>query len=314
MPREATTARAEPRGSDAVTGFALAALATAVLAGRLGEGDLVGDPVIYAAAAKSILVRRDWLTLHLGGQPFFDKPPLVMWLTALSFQVFVDALTFYMLSLRRSDQREAFWPKDRIRAERFGEREFSTDGATLFGTFCAACHGPSGEGMRYPGMTAFPAIGNPDFLAVASDRFLTETVTHGRPGRRMPAWGEGGLRPAEVEAVVAFVRSLGGDAPAPVDVEPRRWAKPDATAGAELYAGACASCHGENGTGKEGPALANPRFLAAATDTYLAETIRRGRRNTSMPAFGSASPQHRVLEDREIAAIVSFVRTWEESR
>jgi hypothetical protein len=44
--------------------------------------------------------------------------------------------------------------------------------------------------MRYPSMAAFPAIGNPDFLAVASDRFLAATVTHGRPGRRMPAWGE----------------------------------------------------------------------------------------------------------------------------
>jgi len=226
----------------------------------------------------------------------------------------VDALTFYMLSLRRSDQREAYWPKDRIRAERFGAREFATDGATLFGTFCAACHGPAGEGMRYPGMAAFPAIGNPDFLAVASDRFLTETVTHGRPGRRMPAWGEGGLRPEEVTAVVGFVRSLAGRTPAPVDAEPYRWAKGDAAAGAELYAGTCASCHGEKGEGKEGPALANPRFLAAATDTYLAETIRRGRRNTSMPAFGSASPQHRVLDDREIAAVVSFVRTWEVSR
>jgi mono/diheme cytochrome c family protein len=228
----------------------------------------------------------------------------------------IELLTFYMLALRRSDQPEAFWPKDRIRAERFGEREFATDGATLYGTFCAACHGPAGEGMRYPGAAAFPAIGNPDFLAVASDRFLTETVTHGRPGRRMPAWGagEGGLRPGEVASVVAFVRSLAPDVAAPVDAEPRRWAKGDVAAGAALYADACASCHGTKGEGKEGPALANPRFLAAATDRYLIETTRRGRRGTSMPAFGSASPQHRVLDEAEIAAVVSFVRTWEETR
>jgi mono/diheme cytochrome c family protein len=226
----------------------------------------------------------------------------------------IDALTFYTLSLRRSDQPEAFWPKDRIRAERFGEREFATDGATIFGTFCAACHGARGEGMRYPGAAAFPAIGNPDFLAVASDRFLKETVLHGRPGRRMPAWGEGGLRPAEVDAVVAFVRSLGGGVPAPAEDEPRRWVAADAGAGAPLYAGACASCHGERGEGKEGPALANPRFLAAATDRYLVETIRRGRRGTSMPGFGAASPQHRTLADDEIAAVVAFIRTWEGSR
>ena len=53
----------------------------------------------------------------------------------------IDQLTFYMLSLRGRNLQEALWPKDRIRAERFGEREFATDGATLYGTFCAACHG-----------------------------------------------------------------------------------------------------------------------------------------------------------------------------
>jgi cytochrome c oxidase cbb3-type subunit 3 len=163
-------------------------------------------------------------------------------------------------------------------------------------------------------MPAFPAIGNPDFLAIASDRFLTETVTHGRPGRRMPAWGDGGLRPEEIAAVVAHVRALGGaDAgPAPRDEEPRRWARGDVAQGARLYADACASCHGARGEGAEGPALANPRLLAAATDAYLVETVKRGRRGTSMPPFTAASPAHRVLADDEITAIVAFIRTWEE--
>jgi len=226
----------------------------------------------------------------------------------------IDQLVRYLLSLRQSDFPEGLWPKDRIRAERFGEREFATDGATLYGTFCAACHGPRGEGMRYPGMAAFPAIGNPDFLAVASDRFLAATVTHGRPGRRMPAWGEkeGGLRPAEIEAVVAYVRTLGG-VPSPAETEPARWARGDAASGGRLYAEACASCHGAQGEGREGPALANPGLLRHATDRYLVETIRGGRLGTSMPAFGAASPAHRLLADPEIESIVTFMRTWEGS-
>src|SRR6266516_2040714 len=69
-------------------GLALALLATALLAGRLAEGDLIGDPVIYAAVAKSMLVRGEWTTLYLAGQPFFDKPPLVVWLAALAFKLF----------------------------------------------------------------------------------------------------------------------------------------------------------------------------------------------------------------------------------
>jgi cbb3-type cytochrome c oxidase subunit III len=220
-----------------------------------------------------------------------------------------------MLSLRRSNVPEAYWPADRVRAERLHQLEFATDGETLYGTFCAACHGRHGEGMRYAGMPAFPAIGNADFLAVASDEFIAATVRHGRPGRRMPAWGDkdGGLRPADIDAVVAYVRSFGGT-PAPRDTRQRRWVEADATSGGAAYASNCASCHGRNGEGAEGPALNNTVLMQAASDTYLVETITRGRRGTSMPAFSSASTTHALLSTEEIESIVAFIRTWEEQR
>jgi mono/diheme cytochrome c family protein len=225
----------------------------------------------------------------------------------------IRELTFYVLSLRRSDFPEAYWPKDRIRAERFAEREFSTDGATLYGTFCAACHGPQGQGMRYPGMSAFPAIGNPDFLMLASDEFIRETVRRGRPGRRMPAWGlkEGGLRLSEIDAVVSYVRALGGGIGPISDGRPPRWVRGDPKLGADLYKQICSACHGEKGEGGEGPALANPVLLETATDTYLVETIKRGRRGTSMRGFAKPSPAYRTLSQEEIESIVAFIRSWE---
>ena len=224
----------------------------------------------------------------------------------------IESLTFYLLSLRRGAMPEAYWPNDRTRALRFAVREFTSDGATLYGTFCAACHGPTGEGMRYAGMPAFPAIGNPDFLAIASDEFLRQTVTHGRRGRRMPSWGEtsGGLRPAEIDSVVAYVRHMGGVAPIP-DPKPPRWVAADAGLGKELYASTCGACHGQRGEGGEGPALANPVLLANATDTYLVETIRQGRRGSSMIGFGVGSVARRELSPTEIEAIVAFMRSWE---
>lgn len=225
----------------------------------------------------------------------------------------VEDLVFYMLSLRRSNLPEAYWPKDRVRAERFGEREFATDGATLYGTFCAACHGPKGEGMRYPGMPAFPAIGNPDFLSLASDDFVRATVRGGRPGRRMPAWGrtDGGLRPAEIDSVVAHVRRFGNGLHPEPDGKPQCWARGDRGLGQRLYAASCAACHGKAGEGGEGPALANPNLLAHATDTYLVETIRRGRRGSSMLGFGAGSSTRRTLSQEEIEAIVAHIRSWE---
>lgn len=253
----------------------------------------------------------NWLDEHFRA-PSLVVPGSLMPILGLRNEE-IDSLVFYLMSLRRSNLPEAYWPKDRVRAERLGEREFATDGATLYGTFCSACHGPRGEGMRYSGMPAFPAVGNPDFLAIASDRFLSANVTHGRPGRRMPAWGdkEGGLRPTEIEAVVAHLRALGNGIPAPQENEPARWVKADRTEGETLYKESCATCHGAKGEGKEGPALNNPVLLQSATDRYLVETVIRGRRGTSMPSFRQASTTHRALSDREIEAIVSFIRTWE---
>lgn len=225
----------------------------------------------------------------------------------------IDRLVLYLLSLRRSELPQAYWPKDRLRSERLGEREFRTDGATLFGTFCAACHGPTGEGRRYPDLPMFPAVGNPDFLAAASDPFLGETIERGRTGRRMPAWGAmgGGLKPGEIGRIVAHLRRLGGPKE-PRKADPKRhWVKGFAEAGRWLYALECAGCHGKQGEGTEAPALRNPALLAAADDTYLVETISRGRRGTSMPSFRQGSTVHRALTPTGIEAIVAFLRTWE---
>lgn len=224
----------------------------------------------------------------------------------------IDRLVFFTFSLRRSPFPEAYWPIDRIRAERFGEREFAGDGATLYGTFCAACHGDRGQGMRYAGMLPFPAIANEDFLSIASDSLIRQTIRRGRAGRRMPAWGdaEGGLRPVEIERIVRHLRDLGG-VEAPEETGPARWAKGDAAEGARLYSASCAGCHGGTGAGAEGPSLADPVLLGSATDTYLAETIARGRRGTTMEAFARPSTTRPAYSREEIESIVTFLRTWE---
>ncbi len=224
----------------------------------------------------------------------------------------IDLLTMYVVSLRRRDLPGSYLPKDRTRVVRFGEREFAPDGATIFGTFCAGCHGPNGMGRRSPGMPAFPAIANPDFQGLVSDEFLATTIRKGRPGRRMPAWGEkdGGLRPEEIQAVITHLRKLSG-AGSKAESTTRRWVSSDAVVGKNLYAAACAGCHGRNGEGGEGPALNNKVLLSAASDNYLVETISRGRRGTGMEGFLQPSVVRPTLSKPEIQAIVAFIRTWE---
>lgn len=256
----------------------------------------------------------NWLAEHFRA-PGAVVPGSQMPVMGLS-QEEIEALVFYLFSLRRTAFPESYWPKDRIRAERFDEREFHADGVTLYTTFCAACHGPRGEGRRYPGMPPFPSIANPDFLSLASDDFLLASIRRGRPGRRMPAWGEkeGGLRPPEIAAVLAHVRSLGGGVRPASDGRSARWVQGDPGTGERLFAAHCSGCHGRAGEGSEGPALKNPVLLESATDTFLVETILRGRRATAMQGFADPTPVRPALDRSDVESIVAFLRTWEVKR
>ncbi|MGE3844602.1 MAG: c-type cytochrome, partial [Vicinamibacterales bacterium] len=223
----------------------------------------------------------------------------------------VDDLTFFTLSLRRRDVPGSYLPRDRMRVSRFGEREYAADGATTFGAFCSGCHGRDGLGVRAVGVAAFPSVANPDFLAVAPDALIAETIRRGRPGRRMRAWGDGGsgLREADILVLVAQLRDM-AKTPPPVDSRPARWAQGDAIEGARLFDRICSGCHGPKGEGLDAPALNNPVLLGAATDTYLAETVARGRRGTAMVGFAQPSPAHPTLTQSEIESIVTFIRSW----
>lgn len=256
----------------------------------------------------------NWLSAHTR-EPGKIVPDSKMPVFGLN-DVQIDLLTYYMLSLRRGGAAESLWPKDRLRVERFKEREFATDGATLYATLCSGCHGPNGEGRRFPETYPFPAIANPDFLAAATDQFIQDTIKTGRSGRRMPAWGEneGGLRDEEIARIVGHLRQIGGVPEPKRPAAEHRWIKADAAAGGKLYAAYCAGCHGAKGEGLEAPALRNKSFLTAADDAYLVETIGRGRRGTAMQSFQAASTVHPALSPAEIESLVAYLRSWEEKK
>ncbi len=223
----------------------------------------------------------------------------------------IDLLTMYTLSLRRRSLPDLYLPKDRVKTMRFGAREFSSNGETIYTAVCSACHGANGQGTRFPGLVANPSITNADLLELASDDFLLATIQKGRPGRPMLAWGEreNGLTADEMKSVIAYIRQLGGNVQFKADALPQIWAKGDANFGARLFTANCAGCHGKTGEGLEGPALGNKTFLANVTDTFLVEMISRGRRGTIMQGFNNSSVVRRALTREEIEAIVVFIRS-----
>lgn len=69
--------------------LSLIVIAAFALLWKLGAGSLAAwDEAIYAQVSKEILSDRDWLTLHWAYQPWFEKPPLFMWITAIFYRLF----------------------------------------------------------------------------------------------------------------------------------------------------------------------------------------------------------------------------------
>lgn len=223
----------------------------------------------------------------------------------------IDLLTLYTLSLRRRTLPDLYLPKDRVKAMRFGVREFLNDGQTIYTAVCASCHGANGQGNRFPELVPNPSITNPDFLELASDDYLFAAIQKGRPGRPMLAWGEkeNGFTADEMKSLIAYIRGLGGNVQFKPDTMPQIWAKGDVNFGQKLFTSNCAGCHGKTGEGLEGPALNNKMFLTSVSDTFLVETISRGRSGTIMQGFSSPSVVRRALTKEEIESIVVYVRS-----
>lgn len=223
----------------------------------------------------------------------------------------IDLLTLYTLSLRRRTLPDTYLPKDRVQAMRFGAREFANNGETIYTAVCSSCHGPGGRGTRFTGLTPNPSITGVEFLQLASDDFLFQTIRNGRPGRPMLPWGDrvNGFNDDELRSVIAYIRTLGGNVQYVPDPKPQIWATGDAGYGSALFNSNCSGCHGKNGVGGDGPALGNKIFLSSVSDTFLVEMIKRGRSGTVMQGFANPSPIRRVLTQSEIESIVVYIRS-----
>lgn len=154
-------------------------------------------------------------------------------------------------------------------------------GQGLYARYCQLCHAEGGTG--YAADNA-PSLVSPMFLTGARDDFIAKGIRVGRPNTAMAGYGKsrgGPLDDAQIDAIVAYLRSLG---PASV-VLPERKSSGDATRGGVLFNRECRSCHGTPKRRGKAPALHNPEFLAAASPAFLRHAIQKGRPPTRMPAF-----------------------------
>jgi cytochrome c oxidase cbb3-type subunit 3 len=178
---------------------------------------------------------------------------------------------------------------------------------TLYGQNCAACHGL--EGKNGP---AIP-MNNPEYMALVTDDQIRNVTANGQTGTLMPAFATsaGGLLTDEqINVIVAGMRQRWGK-PMP-GLNPPPYAAHlagDVAHGQQVYAAACASCHGTGEPGvKPGKAgsVVDPTFLALLSDQSLRTIIIAGRPDLGQPDWRGDIPGH-PLSDQEITDVVAWM-------
>ncbi len=160
-------------------------------------------------------------------------------------------------------------------------------GQRLFLTYCAQCHGSDAKGAK-----GFPNLTDSDWLWGGTPEQITATIKGGRDAA-MPAKGlKADLNADQIKDLANFVRSLSGLASDSIRVQ----------RGKDLFAQACAACHGPEGKGNVGvaPNLADKTWLYGSSEETIIESITKGRQNR-MPAFGD------FLGDAKVHLLAAYV-------
>lgn len=174
-------------------------------------------------------------------------------------------------------------------------------GKEMYAALCAPCHGKDLKGYT---ADHAPSLITQTFLESATDEFIKRSIMTGRPSTSMAAYGQklgGPLDDAAIDRLVTYIREQN---PTPGTKILPLVGKGDPKAGEAVYVKQCATCHGDKTTRRENIHLANPMFLAQATDPFIKYAIVAGRPGTKMVAF------EKTLTDQQINDVVAYIRSF----
>jgi mono/diheme cytochrome c family protein len=216
--------------------------------------------------------------------------------------------------------------------------------ADIFKTNCSGCHGA--EGNKGPA----PPLNDDLFRAIVSESDLIDIISEGRPGTPMPPFKKdagGTLTQMEIKILACEIKGISykvvekhdrqgtswqvvregeelnkptwGAPPAPPKDVPPYFAedgKGDKSKkhGAEVFATACACCHGEQGEGtKEAGKINDTAFLSLTTNQALRRVVITGRPDLGMPDYRTSKARpdkFKTLTSQDVADLVLFLESW----
>ncbi len=192
----------------------------------------------------------------------------------------------------------------------------------LFVANCAGCHGAKGE------FGPAPPLNDPLFVSIVPDEDLLNVIRAGRRGTPMPPFlidNGGMLTQQQIEVLVAGIKSQWNakttdlESPPPYQLTNAGAVQsPDERQrGHEVFARACAGCHGENGLGNSadhgaGP-INVPAFLALISDQAIRRIVITGRPDLGMPNYAETKGRpdnFKPLTSAEIGDLVALIASW----
>lgn len=179
-------------------------------------------------------------------------------------------------------------------------------GQELFEQNCQVCH--QADAIGKPGLA--PSLIAPEFLSIASDKFLITTITEGRTGTSMIPMGH--LGEEKIKTIITYLRSKSTQPNQAAEIDAQPDAHGDPRLGKQWFNNICSTCHGVKGdgyaAGGTGTAIGKAGFLNRVSDGFIRTTIKEGRSGTRMLGF-TKSTGLANLSDREIDDIIVYLRT-----
>src|SRR3989475_8763310 len=181
----------------------------------------------------------------------------------------------------------------------------------LYARNCAGCHGQTGR------LGAARALNDPVYLAVVRPERVRQVIARGVPGTAQPPFALSAGGPLTDPQIDVLVRGIND-----------RWRRPGAVAGQQIppydggraagrgardaergrdvFASACARCHGDDGRGgPKGGGVTDASYLALVSGQHLTTTIIRGRSDFAMPGWRGRARRGAVVPPQGSAAVAA---------
>lgn len=156
-----------------------------------GEGEGVDSPALNDSNLLSKTADLTIFSVISSGVPNTEMPA---W-SQLHGGPFTDQQISQMVAFIRDWEDDA---PDRQELAMMGD---PVKGLVIFSDTCVICHGEAGSGTERA-----PSLNDPNRLSRFNDEWFIETISEGRPSKRMPTWGTV-LSPIQVRDLVALLRA-----------------------------------------------------------------------------------------------------------